>query len=146
MRKSVTSKSSSLISLKAIGGGRLERFSPKIGALQILETTKTTLLLQARLNLTNPTDYSASVPFVDINLLSNGTIVGNATARNITVVPGENTNLVVEALWDPLTSSGNAGLAQGRELLSQYISGMFKPTMSDKQVYTYLLSQASTLP
>ena len=41
----------------------------------------------------------------------------------MTIVPGRNDNLLAEALWDPWTSSGRAGLDQGRELLSQYISG-----------------------
>ncbi len=107
----------------AISGGGLKGFSPKIGSLQILETTKSTLLLQAKINITNPTDYSANVPFVNINLLSNGTLLGYATAKNITVVPGLNDDILVEALWDPLTPSGKAGVDQGRELLSQYISG-----------------------
>jgi len=106
----------------AISGGGLKGFSPKIGSLQILETTKSTLLLQAKINITNPTDYSANVPFVNINLLSNGTLLGYATAKNITVVPGLNDDILVEALWDPLTPSGKAGVDQGRELLSQYIS------------------------
>ncbi len=108
----------------AISGGNLEGFSPKIGALRIIETTKSTLLLEAKINITNPTDYSATIPYVNINLLSNGTRVGQATVRNISIVPGSNNNLMAEALWDPVTSSGRAGLDQGRELLSQYISGM----------------------
>lgn len=75
------------------------------------------------INITNPTEYSATIPFMNINLLSNGTIVGQATVRNISIVPGSNNNLLAEALWDPATSSGKAGQDQGRELLSQYISG-----------------------
>jgi hypothetical protein len=85
-----------------------------------LDTTKSTLSFQAKVNITNPTEYSAIVPYMNIKLLSNGTEIGHATARNIWVVPGRNDNLMVEALWDP---KNKIGVAQGRELLSQYISG-----------------------
>ncbi len=91
-----------------------------------METTKSTLLLEAKINITNPTDYSATIPYININLLSNGTRLGQATVRNISIVPGSNNNLLAEALWDPVTSSGRAGLDQGRELLSQYISGILR--------------------
>lgn len=36
---------------------------------------------------------------------------------------GNNSNIVVDAVWDPLTYSGEKGAHIGRELLSQYISG-----------------------
>lgn len=91
--------------------------------MEILDTTASTLAIQARMNVTNPTEYSATVPYVNINLLSNGTILGHATAKNISVVPGPNHDLLVTAVWDPKALSGEKGLTAGRELLSQYISG-----------------------
>jgi len=81
------------------------------------------LTLQAKVNLTNPTQYSATIPYVDINILTNNTILGHATVRNVEIVPGNNTNVTVQAIWDP-SSHGPNGAAIGRELLSQYISGM----------------------
>ncbi len=104
----------------AISGGNLKGFSPQIGSLRILDTTRSTLSFEARINITNPTEYSAVVPYVNIKLLSNGTEIGHATARNVAVVPGKNHDILIEALWDPKTPKG---LAQGAELLSQYISG-----------------------
>ena len=95
-------------------------FSPEIGALRILETTKTTILLQAKVNITNPTEYSATVPYVNIQMLNNGSILGHATAREVQVVPGANTDILVKALWDP---ENETALDIGRELLSQYVSG-----------------------
>ena len=95
-------------------------FAPEVGSLRILDTTKTTLKLEAMVNITNPTNYSATVPYVNIKLLSNGTELGHAYAVNVVVKPGVNHNILVESLWDP---PGEAGAAQGRELLSQYISG-----------------------
>ena len=74
-------------------------------------------------NITNPTNYSATVPYIDINILNNGTLLGHATAQNVSVIPGRNENIAVKALWDPVTPSGKHGLDVGRELLSQYISG-----------------------
>ena len=104
----------------AISGGNLKGFSPQIGTLRILDTTRSTLSFEAKINITNPTEYSAVVPYVNIKLLSNGTEIGHATARDVAVVPGKNHNILVEALWDPKTPKG---LAQGAEFLSQYISG-----------------------
>ncbi len=91
--------------------------------MNILHTGPSSLTLQAEVNFTNPTQYSATVPYVNINILVNGTVLGQATAKNVAVVPGPNKNIIIEALWDPLTSSGKKGAAVGRELLSQYGSG-----------------------
>ena len=106
----------------ALSGNGLEGFHPEVGSLKILETTRSSLLIEAKVNVTNPTNYSAAVPYVNINLLSNDTLLGRATARNVHVVPGRNDNILVKATWDP---SNSAGLEVGRELLSQYISGPF---------------------
>ncbi|KAL6714892.1 hypothetical protein ACLMJK_007152 [Lecanora helva] len=112
------------ISVKPISGGDLAGFSPQVGSLRILDTTKSTLSFKAKVNVTNPTEYSATVPYMNIKLSSNGTEIGHCTARNVSVVPGANHNIDIEALWDPLTPSGKKGVAQGAELLSQYISGL----------------------
>ena len=108
----------------AIAGGHLESFAPKVGSLRIVSTTKESLLIEARVNMTNPTNYSASVPYVSVNLLSNGTLLGSAIAEDMKVVPGRNENMLVRARWEPLSVSGRKGLEAGKELLSQYISGM----------------------
>jgi hypothetical protein len=109
--------------VKPIGRSGLSGFKPQIGDLEILETTKSSLRLQAKVNLTNPTVYSAHIPYVNIHILHNDTLVGHATAENIDVVPGNNTNLLVEALWSPFDLGGRNGSEVGRNLLSQYISG-----------------------
>jgi len=88
-----------------------------------LSSGKTSLNLVARVNFTNPTDYSAQVPYINIHILNNGSIIGDATIRNASIVPGNNTNILVEATWDPATLGGKNASKIGRELLSQYISG-----------------------
>ncbi|KAG7004630.1 acetolactate synthase small subunit [Physcia stellaris] len=104
----------------AISGGNLTGFSPQVGSLEILETTVSSILLQAKINITNPTEYSATVPYVNIQMLNNGSVLGHGTAQNVSVVPGPNHNILVKALWEP---DGKNGRAVGRELLSQYVSG-----------------------
>ncbi|KAL8905898.1 MAG: hypothetical protein Q9171_006497 [Xanthocarpia ochracea] len=108
--------------VKPISGGNTT-FSPEVGALEILETSKTALTIRAKVNVTNPTEYSATVPFIDINISVNDTVLGHATARDVSVVPGPNQNLAVTAVWNPSHQSGKKGAHIGRELLSQYISG-----------------------
>lgn len=87
--------------------------------------------LQARVNFTNPTDYSARIPYINIHILNNDSIIGDATAHNIFVAPGNNSNILVDATWDPTGFGGLNGAKIGRELLSQYISG-FNTTLTFK--------------
>lgn len=95
----------------------------KIGSISILDTSPTSITLQAGINLTNPTNYSATVPYFDINILVNGTHLGHATAKDIEIHRGNNTNIVVSAVWDPYTNGGVKGKQVGAELLSQHVSG-----------------------
>ncbi|TVY49999.1 hypothetical protein LOCC1_G000128 [Lachnellula occidentalis] len=104
-------------------GGDFSTLKPKVGDLAILSTTKTSLVIEARVNFTNPTLYTAQVPFINIHVLNNGSILGEATARNIKVVQGNNTNILVQATWDPTQRGDEKARKIGRELLSQYISG-----------------------
>ncbi|KAF2709322.1 hypothetical protein K504DRAFT_378786 [Pleomassaria siparia CBS 279.74] len=104
------------------GGDSIGKLSPKIGNLSIIGTSPTSITLQAYVNVTNPTNYSATVPYFNINILVNDTVLGQATAKDILVHPGNNTNIRVTAVWDPFTNSGAEGKAVGKELLSQYVS------------------------
>ena len=104
-------------------GDGVSSFAPKVDSLKIIETTKSSLTVEVRANITNPTNYSATVPYVDLHLLSNGTLLGHATGRNLHVVPGNNTNITVIAVWDPLDNSGHKGVNVSRALISRYISG-----------------------
>lgn len=88
-----------------------------------MDTDEHLLKLQASVSFTNPTVYSATVPFFSVSILINDTDVGEAIVRDAEVVRGNNTGLLAEVLWDPLTLGGEDALAVSRELLSQYISG-----------------------
>ncbi|KAL2073187.1 hypothetical protein VTL71DRAFT_10511 [Oculimacula yallundae] len=119
-----------IIPVKPISkGGDLKSFKPQVGELKVLSTSRTSLNLEARVNFTNPTEYSAQIPYFNIHILNNGSIIGDATANNIVVTPGNNTNVLVQATWDPTKFGGKKGAAIGRELLSQYISG-FNTTLT----------------
>ena len=107
----------------ALSGHGFKDLSPEIGSLKLVKTTPSSFLLELKANLTNPTNYSATVPFVDINIFSNGTLLGHATVRDIQVGPGRNENITVQTTWDPLGLSGEVGKNMSRELVSQYISG-----------------------
>ncbi|PIA93479.1 hypothetical protein CB0940_04902 [Cercospora beticola] len=96
---------------------------PKITDLNIVNTTKTSLTIVAGANVTNPTNYTASIPYIDIHIIKNGSLLGHATARNLSITTGLNAGLSVEAVYAPLDISGPEARAVGRELISQYISG-----------------------
>ncbi|KAL1612394.1 hypothetical protein SLS60_000620 [Paraconiothyrium brasiliense] len=121
-----------VVPVKPIGSGNgndsggvhnISSIAPKIGNLSIVDTSRTSITLQASVNMTNPTNYSATVPYFNINILVNKTVVGQAVAKDIYVHPGNNTNILVTAVWEPYTHSGAKGKEIGRQLLSQYISG-----------------------
>ncbi|KIW05432.1 uncharacterized protein PV09_03942 [Verruconis gallopava] len=103
-------------------GGLTSGLSPDVGNLEIVETNENGLVLKAEVNFTNPTNYSASIPFARISIEKNGTTIGNAKVENATIVPGQNERQVVTASWQP-NLSGNKGITVGRDLISQYISG-----------------------
>jgi hypothetical protein len=81
------------------------------------------MVVSTRVNFTNPTNYSASVPFADFLILYNETAVAHITAHDISVAPGNNTYLPIDFSWCPLELSGPDGVDAGRTLLSSYISG-----------------------
>lgn len=86
---------------------------PKISDLKVVDTSRNTLTLQANANISNPTDYSAHVPHVNVSIVVNETLVGYAWS-SADVVPGSN-DITVRASWD--TS------AVGKEWISQFLSG-----------------------
>ncbi|KAH6524441.1 hypothetical protein HBI07_206090 [Parastagonospora nodorum] len=94
-----------------------------VGNLSIIKTTPTSMTMQVHVNVTNPSNYSATIPYFSINILVNGTVLGQALINDMHVKPGNNTNLIATALWDPFTNSGAKGREVGSEMLSQYISG-----------------------
>ena len=112
-----------LMGFSALSGQGFKNFAPKIGSLQLLDTTPSTVLLAVLVNITNPTNYSATVPFADIQILVNGTMVGNASTEAIEIDPGFNKNIPVKAKWDPPGLGGEKGATVGKDFISQYISG-----------------------
>ncbi|OJD30986.1 pre-rrna processing protein [Diplodia corticola] len=110
-------------------GDMFKRVAPKFGNLKILDTGPSSIRFQAEVNFTNPTNYSATVPYTNINILTNGTAMGQVTAENLTVVPGNNTGVLVQAVWDPLKMSGEEGRAVGVDFLSRWLSG-FNTTLA----------------
>lgn len=107
----------------ALSKGGLSNLNPHVADIKILDTTKTSLSLQVKVNFTNPTEYTAQIPYINIHLLNNGSIIGQGIVTDLNVTKGNNTNVLVNAVWDPYTLGGKKAQAIGRELLSQYISG-----------------------
>jgi hypothetical protein len=108
--------------LEALPGTTLGHLQPQIGSVKFFSTTSTSLRLEALVNITNPTPYTAYIPYVDIHVMKNGSIIGSAAAEKLNVTKCKNTNLLVTANWDP-SMGGAVGHKVGRDLLSQYISG-----------------------
>ncbi|KAL2135641.1 hypothetical protein VTI74DRAFT_7591 [Chaetomium olivicolor] len=110
------------IPLKPIDKDLMGSATPRVGRIEITDTTPSSLTLQALVNITNPTPYSAYIPFISIHIESNGTTIGEAQAENLNIKPGNNTDLSISATWNP-SMGGGEGLQRGRDLLSGYLSG-----------------------
>ncbi|KAA8649121.1 hypothetical protein EYZ11_000666 [Aspergillus tanneri] len=104
-------------------GGSFDQLNPQIESLELGPTTESSLVVKAKVNITNPSPYSASVPFVDLLLIYNATKVAHITGRDLMLVPGVNTGLSLDLEWSPLDLDGPTGQNAGRELISQYVSG-----------------------
>ncbi|KAH7246016.1 hypothetical protein BKA59DRAFT_184532 [Fusarium tricinctum] len=104
-------------------GNALGKLKPQVGEIEVLETTETGIQMRALVNLTNPTPYAATVPYLSVHILHDGELLGEAISRNVSFNLGENTNLPVYATWDPLRFGGKKAQEIGRKLLSDYVSG-----------------------
>ncbi|KAI0804964.1 hypothetical protein GGR55DRAFT_309027 [Xylaria sp. FL0064] len=109
------------IPVKPLPNGAIGAISPKIGSLRVVDSSPDSLTLQALVNVTNPTPYTAYVPFANIHLVANNTVLGDGTVRNLDIRAGNNTNLLVTASWNP-AKQGPHGRKIGRDLISQYLS------------------------
>ncbi|KIV88783.1 hypothetical protein PV10_08428 [Exophiala mesophila] len=94
-----------------LGGGGFKM--PEIKGMEIVETSEHALTLQATVNVTNPTEYSATIPYCNVSLVVNETRVGYAWV-SANIVPGPN-EVVAQAAWEVSSV--------GREWLSQFVSG-----------------------
>ncbi|CAJ2511121.1 Uu.00g067460.m01.CDS01 [Anthostomella pinea] len=110
------------IPVKPLAKGAIGSLNPKVGSLRILDTTPDSITLQALVNVTNPTPYTAHVPFANIHILKNGSLLGDATVENLDIVKGPNSHVLVTAKWKP-SMGGTLGPQIGKDLISQYLSG-----------------------
>lgn len=88
-------------------------FKQKVGDISVVHTTDTKLTMQAKVTITNPTEYYAKMPRVDAELYVNGTKVGDAWGGG-NIKPGPN-EIISYVQWDKTHV--------GSEFLSQFISG-----------------------
>lgn len=87
-----------------------------------MDSSPDSITLQALVNVTNPTPYTAYVPFVNVHFVANGSILGDGTVQNVDIGTGNNTNILVTAKWNPI-DGGPHSRKIGRDLISQYLSG-----------------------
>ncbi|KAF3214304.1 hypothetical protein TWF191_009818 [Orbilia oligospora] len=99
----------------------LHDINPKPRDISIISSTKTSVRMSAKVTFTNPTNYTANIPYLNILFTKNGTILGNGTLVNAIVGLGEN-ELAVEAFWAP-ADGGEDARALGMALLGEYVSG-----------------------
>lgn len=101
----------------------VELFNPRIVSLLLGESTESSLQMITAMNFTNPTQYTAHIPFFDVLLLYNNTPVAHVIARNFSLAQGNNSDSIFEISWNPLEIGGPSGVEAGRSLISSYISG-----------------------
>ncbi|RDW57138.1 uncharacterized protein DSM5745_11536 [Aspergillus mulundensis] len=103
---------------------RPDGLKPQVQSLELGTTTETSLLVNTMVNFTNPTEYSASVPFLDLLIVYNATSVAHITAKDVTIVPGTNAGVNINLQWDPLDLGGPSAVLAGQDLISRFVSGL----------------------
>ncbi|KAL7937454.1 hypothetical protein V8C35DRAFT_292569 [Trichoderma chlorosporum] len=111
------------IPVKQLPGKSLTKIEPRVSNLVILNTTKHGVHMQASVNITNPTPYTASIPSASIHVYHKGLLIGEVIANNLDVQLGNNSNLAVFATLDPVSLGGEESHKVAVQLLSDYISG-----------------------
>ncbi|KAJ5342010.1 hypothetical protein N7541_011134 [Penicillium brevicompactum] len=111
------------VPVKTSFGNPLGRLNPRVISLRLGDTTESSMTVSTLVNFTNPTQYSATIPFVDLLILYNDTTVGHITAQNLSIAAGNNSHVPIDFLWCPSDLSGDHGVEAGRALFSSYISG-----------------------
>ncbi|KAK2875371.1 hypothetical protein FQN49_001642 [Arthroderma sp. PD_2] len=119
-------------------GGKVADIQPRIQSVEIVETAKDSVLARANVNFTNPTNYTAHIPYINIKLVHNSSDVAHIIGHNLHVRPGQNTGVEIDALWNPLESGGDQGSAAGRDLVSKCVSG--------RNTTVVLKAYANTIP
>lgn len=76
----------------------------------------------AEVSFTNPTPYTASIPYLNVHVVSHGHVIGQATIKELHMNLGNVTNATVIASWDPVGFGGEASHKEARKLLSEYLS------------------------
>lgn len=107
----------------ALYGGSFDKLTPRAESLELGLTTESSALMKVKMNVTNPTKYSATVPSADFIILYNTITVAHVTTHDVSLVPGVNTGIPVDLLWSPLGAGGSDGVSAGHEMVSKYISG-----------------------
>ncbi|KHO02016.1 uncharacterized protein MAM_01017 [Metarhizium album ARSEF 1941] len=111
------------VPVKHMPGDTLAALNPQVGEVHILNTSSTGVHIQASVNLTNPTPYTASIPYANIHIIEDDLLIGEAITKNLHLKSDNNTNIIVEATWDPHSFGGKKAHKAARRLLSEYLSG-----------------------
>lgn len=97
--------------------------NPRVGNIAVLNTSTTGINLKASVNFTNPTPYTATIPLLNIHMVANDLLIGEATVEDIDMKLGKISDVLVRATWDPEGLGGDASKDAGQKLLSDYLSG-----------------------
>ncbi|SPO05654.1 uncharacterized protein DNG_08341 [Cephalotrichum gorgonifer] len=98
-----------------------EKLRPRVDNLRVLKTTETAIHIEAMVNITNPTPYSATIPYFTAHVVKNGTIIGDATVKNVRITTGTIENLLISIIWEP-ARFGEEGRKIGVDLVSGFLS------------------------
>ncbi|KAJ0420724.1 hypothetical protein BJY00DRAFT_119707 [Aspergillus carlsbadensis] len=113
----------SKLTVKPPYGGLPDGLSPHLESLALGGTTESSLIVKTAVNFTNPTQYSISLPFVDLLLVYNSTKIAHMTTKDVRIVPGANSAVPIDLRWSPLDLDGPSAVLAGQDLISQYVSG-----------------------
>lgn len=104
-------------------GNPFSSVQPRVGEISIKTTTTTTILVEAIVNVTNPTPYTADIPYASVHLVSGDHVLGAVSVEGLQMQRGNITNISTSMLWDPIGHGGPGAQNEAKLLLSKYLSG-----------------------
>ncbi|TQV91477.1 pre-rRNA processing protein [Cordyceps javanica] len=111
------------VPVNGLPGDLISNVLPRVGDIWVRNTTSTAVRVECVVNFTNPTPYSASIPYINLHVISEGNILADVTMQDLLVGQGNVTDVTVSASWDPKGFGGDASREAGRRLISKFLSG-----------------------
>ncbi|ODQ52900.1 hypothetical protein SAICODRAFT_71330 [Saitoella complicata NRRL Y-17804] len=105
-----------------MNGLPMSEFEPKFEGMKLMGTTHSSITFGADARMNNTTPYGGVIPYMNVHLIYNGSVIGDATVRDLKVRAGEPFVAHGQAVFDPGHYGGKTAKEAGAKFISAYVS------------------------